>query len=319
MTSLRGTSARALIGLIALIFFTAASCSESKEVGAAQVKEELSPDQAPEITVALKRKEEAERIVCLGGTITETVFALGRGDWVVGVDTSSSHPSAVEGLPKVGYHRAFSAEGVAGLEPTLVLHTEETGSEIALEQIAALNLDIHEIPSPHDEDSAVQSIRTIGQLLGASERAELLIQDLENDLDEVQGLVAKDTRRPTVVFLYGRGGGIMMIAGQNTSAQHIIELAGGENPEFDFESYKPFSSEAFIKLDPEYILMMTHGLESVGGKEAVLDLPGVNMTRAGKGDGQIIHIDDLKLLGYGPRMGQAALELFEAIHPEINK
>ena len=307
------------MGLIVLSFFIAASCSESNDVGAAQIKEEHSQEQAPKITAAPKPKEEAERIVCLGGTITETVFALGRGDWVVGVDTSSSHPSTVSGLPKVGYHRAFSAEGVAGLDPTLVLHTEESGSETALEQIEALDLHLHEIPSPYDEESAVQSIRKIGELLGANDRAEQLIRSLESDLDGVRELVTKNTHRPTVVFLYGRGGGVMMIAGKNTSAQHIIELSGGENPEFDFESYKPFSSEAFIELDPEYILMMTHGLESVGGKEAVLDLPGVNMTRAGEDEDHIIHIDDLKLLGYGPRMGQAALELFEAIHPDLDR
>ena len=78
--------------------------------------------------------------------------------------------------------------------------------------------------------------------------------------------------------------------------------------------FKPFSNETLIELNPEYLVMLSRGLESLGGHDAVLAIPGVSETTAGR-NRAIIAIDDLKLLGFGPRLGEGALELFHALHP----
>ena len=59
----------------------------------------------------------APRLVTLGGTVTEIVYALGAGDQVVGIDDSSFYPPAARRLPRVGYYRGFAVEGVVALGP----------------------------------------------------------------------------------------------------------------------------------------------------------------------------------------------------------
>lgn len=257
----------------------------------------------------------APRVVSLGGSLTEAVFALGVGEHVVGADTSSTYPSAVRDLPMVGYNRSVSLEGIASLGPTAVIHTEETGPPEALAQLAGLGIELVEFKAPKDVATAKQSLHELGVHFGAEARAAELVQALERDLEELRRQVDADSRRPLVAFLYGRGGGTLMLAGQGTEAQTMIELAGGRFPEVDFQGFKPFSAEAIVEMDPEYILMMSKGLESIGGTAAVHALPGVGLTRAAQ-PGRLVAVDDLALLGFGPRMGRAALELFEAIHPE---
>src|SRR5690606_17405686 len=87
------------------------------------------------------------RLVVVGGALTEIVFALGAGDRVVGVDTSSQHPVDATGkLPKVGYQRQLAAEGVISLGPTKVLLTEEAGPPEAIAQLAAAGVATVSIP-----------------------------------------------------------------------------------------------------------------------------------------------------------------------------
>ena len=293
------------------------SCAQEEELQASSQpaqEEELQassqPAQEEELQVSSQPAQE-ERVVCLGGSITEIVYAVGRGDWVVGTDTSSSYPELVHDLPKVGYHRAFSAEGVMSLEPTLVLHTSESGPQTALDQLENLGVELYEVPKAQDEATAVESILTVGSLLGEDERAGEIVDKLKRDIARVRELRQETQGEPGVVFLYGRGGGTLMIGGRGTTAEYMIELAGCTNLAQDFEGYKPYSSEVFATLDPDFVLMMSHGLESVGGVSAILDTPGVKLTRVNTED-RIIHIEDLKLLGFGPRMGEGALELFEA-------
>ena len=286
----------ALFNCIASLCLCLCSCGSSEELRASG------------------QAEQEERVLCLGGSITEIVYALGRGDWVVGADTSSSYPAEAHELPKVGYHRAFSAEGVMSLTPTLVIHTSESGPETALSQLEELGVELYELPKATDEESAAESILAIGDLLGRVERASELVENLHRDLEHVRDLGRTDQGKPGLVFLYGRGGGTLMLGGRGTTAEYMIKLAGCENRAQDFEGYKPYSAEVFADLDPDYVLMMSHGLESVGGASAILNTPGVSLTRVNAED-KIIQIEDLKLMGFGPRMGEAALELFEATHP----
>lgn len=254
------------------------------------------------------------RLLSLGGNLTESVHALGRGDLLVGVDSSSYYPASMTSLPQVGYHRAFSAEGAASLKPSLVLHTEQAGPPVALEQLGVLGIETVEIRFPDSTEGAFASLRQLGEVLDASAEAEELVASIEQDLATLRELVAADSRRPGVLFLYGRGAGPMMIAGEGTGASYMVELAGGRNLATGFHGFKPFSNETLVELDPEYLVLLDHGMQSLGGLDAVMAMPGVAETTAGR-TGGIVALDDLKLLGFGPRMGEGALELFHALHP----
>ena len=89
----------------------------------------------------------AQRVVALGGAITEIVYALDAGHRLVGVDDSSIYPAAAKRLPKVGYYRGFSIEGVAALRPDVILASDQAGPPAAFEQLKRLGKRVVVLPS----------------------------------------------------------------------------------------------------------------------------------------------------------------------------
>jgi len=267
--------------------------------------------------LALGSTHAADRIVSCGGTITEIVFALGAGDRVVAVDSSSVYPEDATKLPQVGYVRQLSTEGILSVKPDLFLVNEDGGPPETLTQVEQLGVKTLKIDTEHTPEAAAQRIVAVGEALGIKESAQTLADQLTADIKEVQQAVAAMPAKPKVLFLYARGGGIMNVAGTNTSADSIIELAGGTNAVTGYEGYKPLTAEAAVAAAPDFILVTTRGLESSGGVEGVLKQPGLAMTPAGQTEGRIISMDDLLLLGFGPRLGQAAQELSKKLHPTV--
>ena len=259
---------------------------------------------------------DASRIVTLGGSVTETVYALRAGDQVVGVDASSLYPEAATQKPSVGYFRQVPAEGVLALEPTLVLALEGTGPPDVLDQIRSAGVTVRTIPDVPSVDGAKEKIRAIARLVGRTERGNELIAAMEADLDEAQELRRASSTTPSVLFIYARGAGTMNVAGEETSAATMIELAGGTNAVRGFDGYKPMTAESVVAAEPEVLLLLDRGLESVGGIDGLLDQPGVSLTPAAD-ERRVVAMDDLLLLGFGPRLGEAVKRLTQKLHPAL--
>ena len=256
---------------------------------------------------------DSSRIVTLGGTITEIVFALGAGERVVGVDASSSFPEAVNQLPKAAYHRRLSAEGVLSLRPTLIIATTEAGPPEAIQQLKSAGVTILVLSHEPTVENAIAKIERIAAALNVQERGTALIQALKKKLSQVQSSIPQTAAQAKILFLYARGQGTLMVAGQDTAADTMIDLAGGTNAVRGYNGYKPLTSEAAVAAAPDLILLMDSGLESIGGAQGLWQLPGLALTPAGK-QGRVLSMDGLFLLGFGPRLGQAALALNEALY-----
>lgn len=263
---------------------------------------------------ARRAPEPGERLVTVGGPITEVVFALGRGESVVGVDTSSVHPVEATRLPKVGYQRTLAAEGILTLRPTRILLSEEAGPPAAIAQLRAAGIKLDVITCPHTVDGARQKIRKLAELLNTSQRGQQLIAQLDADMRAAEAVPASKAR---VLFLYARGAGTMHVAGRETNVDEMIRLAGGENAAAAFTGYKPFSAEALLGARTDVLLLTERGAESLGGRDAILNLPGLAQLPPERRP-RLITQDDLMLLGFGPRLGQAVRELREKLKtPQI--
>ena len=256
---------------------------------------------------------EAMRIVTLGGTITEIVFALGAGERVVGVDASSSFPEAANQLPKVAYHRRLSAEGVLSLRPTLIIATTEAGPPAAIQQLRGAGVTVLVLPHEPTVEGASAKIERIAAALGVQARGAALMQNLKEELSQVQSSIPQTAAQAKILFLYARGQGTLMVAGQGTAADTMIGLAGGTNAVQGYSGYKPLTSEAAVAAAPDVILLMDNGLESIGGAQRLWQLPGLALTPAGQ-QGRVLSMDGLFLLGFGPRLGQAVLALNRALY-----
>lgn len=248
------------------------------------------------------------KIVTVGGSATEIVYALGAGEKLVGVDTSSVYPEDATKLPQVGYQRTLSAEGVLSLKPTVVFAVPEAGPPSAIQQIENAGIKIVRVSNEPTVEGTKAKIRQIAEVLQSKEKGEEVVKNLENEIAEAEKIVSAQTNKPKVVFVYSRGAGAAQVGGKNTPADAMIKLAGGENPIQDFADYKPLTPEALIAAQPDFILLPSRGLAAMGGMENVLKMPGVSETPAGKNK-KIIAIDDMLLLGFTPRLGSGVKEL----------
>ena len=257
----------------------------------------------------------ASRLVSVGGSVTEIVYALGAGADVVGVDTSSTYPEAATQLPQVGYQRRLSAEGVLSLKPDVVLVSSDAGPPVALEHLKAA-VEVVEVSSAYSVAGAEAKIRTIARILGREDQGEKLVGTLHCDLATAQAALNQVRSQPRVLFLYARGLGTLYVSGTGTAADAMIRLAGGVNAVSEYEDFKPFTPEAVVTAAPDVLLMLSRGLESLGGIEGLLQLPGIALTEAAK-HRRIVAMDDLYLSSFGPRLGAALRELIFHLHPEL--
>ncbi|MYC97175.1 MAG: hemin ABC transporter substrate-binding protein [Caldilineaceae bacterium SB0661_bin_32] len=259
--------------------------------------------------------DDLSRIVTLGGTVTEIVFALGSGDNVVAVDSSSSYPAQVSDLPQVGYQRRLSAEGVLALDPSLILATTEAGPSEAIQHLRDTGVDVLLLESDDSVEGVAEKIRGFAKALGREAEGESLVVRLEADLAQARSYVQSAESQPRVLFIYARGAGAVSVSGQGTGAHTMIQLAGGENAIEGFEGYRPLTAEAALAAAPDVILMFTSGLQSLGGQDDLLEVPGIAQTPAAQ-NGRIVAMDGLFLLNFGPRMGQAVLDLAKQIRED---
>ncbi len=256
------------------------------------------------------------RVVAIGGNVTEAIFAVGAGDLVVGVDTSSLHPPEAAALPKVGDLRQVAVESVLSLRPDMVIATEDAGPPAALMQLRAAGVEVMVFTGAPTVAGARERLTKVGQVLWYPQEAAALVARMDADLAALAKAVAARPERPRVLALYARGADVMNVAGRGTAADHMLALAGATNAVTDFEGYRPLTGEGVVAAAPEVILVPESGLVSLGGIDGLLSQPGVAQTPAGRAR-RVVAMNDVKLLGFGPRTAQAARELAEALHPGL--
>lgn len=250
---------------------------------------------------------EQPRVVALGGAITEIVFALGAQDTLVGVDDSSTFPAAATSIQKVGYYRAIGAEGVLSLRPTLVLASVEAGPPPALAQLRKAGVRVEILPAALTPADAIARIRAAALVLSKVAEGEKLVAGIEAKL---AGLKAEGN--PRILVLFGHGRGSLQAAGKGTAGQAMVELVGATNATDDHNGYKPLTAESVLLAKPDVVLTTVGAMQSAGGEAALWSIPGLAMTPAGKTK-RVVVLDDLYLLSFGPRLGDAAQELSAAI------
>lgn len=254
-----------------------------------------------------------QRVVTLGGSVTEIVFALGAGERVVGVDRSSHRPAEVSRLPKVGNFRSVSAEGVLSLAPTLVIATDDSGPPATLAQLRAAGIEVHLVPTAENLEETTAKIVAVAQALGLDGEGRALADEVATEVRAASQEASSLPHRPRVLFIYARGAGTLFVSGRGTAAAEILRLAGAETAITTFEGYRALTAEAVVAAAPDAIVVPSLGLESIGGVEGLLALPGIGATAAGQAR-RIVTMDDALLLGFGPRLGRAVQDLARQLH-----
>lgn len=257
------------------------------------------------------------RLVCVGGALTEIVYALGASADLAGVDTTSLYPPAAQALPSVGYARTLSAEGILALAPSMVLATEDAGPSSVLRQLENAGIAVHILAANHQFEGLLQRIQKVGELRGRVAEASELQARLRNEWQGVRTSVeAHSAASPRVLFILSHSMSQIMVAGQETSADAMLRYAGARNAMQGFTGFKPLTPEAVIAAQPDIILLTDLGLKAAGSKAAILKLPGLAQTPAGRKQ-RIVSMETMLLLGFGPRLPLALKELDRSLQSAI--
>ncbi len=258
---------------------------------------------------------QAPRVVTIGGSLTEIVYALGQQDHLVGVDLTSQWPPEVKDLPQVGFYKKISAEGVLSLAPTHVFAYGDTEPATAVQQLKDAGVSVTTFGRTPPQEALFDNIAIVGNLLSASEKADQLARQIKSDLGAVAQKVAAKTDKPRVLFLLNYDPSQMLVAGRETVVHHLITLAGGVNVGQELKGYKPLNSEMITSLAPDVVLSVDERWESMGGAEGMKKLPGMMDTPAGAHN-RFVALPGSLMLGLGPRIAEGVQLLVDAIHKE---
>lgn len=234
-----------------------------------------------------------QRIVTIGGDITEIVFALGAGDQVIARDSTSLVPEQVKSLPDVGYMRMLNPEGILSVKPTLIIASELARPSFALRRIEKAGVPVETITGTRSLEAINEKIDAIATLLQKETESQQLKEKLTQSINQI----ATTPIDKKIIYIMSHGGVAPMAAGQNTAADTIITLVGGKNAMQGFSSYRLLSQEGVIASQPDILLVTKEGIKGIGGIEKLWDLPGIKYPPAGKNKRYIV-VDDMGLLGF---------------------
>ncbi|WP_372347330.1 hemin ABC transporter substrate-binding protein [Streptomyces sp. KL116D] len=258
----------------------------------------------------------ADRILPLSGSLSEIVFTLGLGEHVVARDITATFDQAKK-LPVVTRNHDVSAESALALKPDLILAETTTGPVEAMRQIRDAGVPVVVIDPAKGLDDVGTRIQAVADTLGVPAAGRELTQRSEDRITKVREDVPHQGRKPRVAFLYLRGSAsVYLIGGAESGARSLLEAAGAVDAGAASGLRKDFTaitSEALAKAAPDAVLVMTKGLDSVGGVDGLVRIPGVAETPAGV-DRRVVSVEDGVLLNYGPRTDQVLRSLVDQLY-----
>ena len=257
----------------------------------------ISQDDVRSISLTAKAPLTVSRVVVLANGVAEIIQSLNAQSIIVGRNISSTEDSLSD-IPIVTSGHQVLPEKVLALKPDLVLIDASTGPKAAIETIKSAGITVIETPESWSLKDLPIKVRAVGRAIGAQNQAEELVKQLNKSLD---ASMVKNS--PRVAFLYLRGtSSVYLIGGAGSGADSLLTAIGAIDVGAQTldRPFNTLTAESLAELNPDVILVMSKGLESVGGIDGLLKLPGVAQTRAGK-NSAVIDVDDSLLLSFGPR------------------
>lgn len=269
---------------------------------------------------------DTSRILALDGTgsLASIVFGLGFGDSVVGRDLTTGFESAKH-LPLVMDGHSLNAESILEINPTIILTDYSVGPYDVQLQMRNAGIPIVFFDPAANIDDIPRLINDVATVLGVPELGDDYVADFDRRLAETEAKIAtlipeREEDRVRIVFLYMRGNaGIYQMFGDEPDGSQgaagvLIDALGGIDVagEQDWVSGS-LTAEGLMKLEPDMFLMLTLGLESVGGVDGLFEVPGIAQTPAGERR-RVVDMSDYVIFTWGPRTPEVLEALAEAIY-----
>lgn len=292
-----------LFAVIALLLLSGCASPATKN------SQSISQESVTSVSIVNTTTFSVNRVVSLANGAAEILNALNAKSILVGRDISSTE-AALQDIPIVTSGHQVIPEKVLALKPDLVIIDASTGPAAAIKQIKSAGVKVVQTPESWTLADIAVKVQAVATAIGASAQGELLIEKLNKE-----SIANKVSGKPKIAFLYLRGtSSIYLIGGPGSGADSLIQGIGAvdigaqalKNP------FNPLTAESLARMNPDVLLVMTKGLESVGGVDGLIKLPGVAQTTAGK-NRAVIDVDDSLLLSFGPRTPSLLNQLAAAV------
>jgi iron complex transport system substrate-binding protein len=294
------SGARLAFRLVAAVLLIAvASCSNRRaELPAART---LTDELGRQISVV----PSPGRIISLAPSVTETLFAIGAGNSVVGVTTFCDYPPEAASVAKVGDTQRPSIERIIALKPDLVIASTSSQLETFVSRLGDLGVPVF-VSNPRDLRGVVTSVEAIGDLTGRKNEGMEVAAGLRSRIETVRQRI-DGLERPRVLLVLG--GEPLITVGGTTFVNDLIEMAGGRSISAGQRSeYPQFSLETAIAQQPE-VIFLQNGNE--GLPERLKQTPAAR-------HGRVYKLDDALLLRPGPRLVDGLEQMADRLHPEAS-
>ncbi|MFO7802266.1 MAG: cobalamin-binding protein [Desulfovermiculus sp.] len=253
------------------------------------------------------------RIVSLAPSITESVFAVGRGESLVGVTRYSDYPGQAQSLPSVGSYVNLNVEKIVSLQPDLCLATKDGNPYPVIRQLEQAGIPVYAL-DPRDLPAVMDTLLKLGQLLDAQDKAQEVVAQMRRELQELQALVDQVTDRPKVFFQIGISP--IVSVGTDTFIHELITLAGGVNVAAGSVQYPRYSREDVLVFNPDLILINSMSKEE-DLVQAEIDrwqeFPQIDAVA----DSRIHSLDASLFNRPTPRLTRALRTLVHLFHPQV--
>ena len=299
-------SLRALV-LICLLLVCACNAGRPARENATATRE-ITDDAGRRVSLP----ERVDRVISLAPNLTEIVFAVGAGDRLVGNTTYCDYPAEAKPIAKVGDSLQPSLERIIALRPQVVLISTASQLEVFTQQLRNQNIAAF-VTDPHNLEDVFRSIEQIGQILGQTEQANLLVKKLRERTSAVEKLV--QDAKPVRVF-YQASEEPLYTVGRDAYITDMIRRAGAVSVTADVPGAWPrYSKESALAAKPEAIILPTGGSMGAANSSVTDALRNSPAALAGR----VYKIDGDYLARPGPRLIDGFEAMARALHPEAFK
>lgn len=251
-----------------------------------------------------------QRVITLAPNLTEFIYDLGLDQYLVGNTTYCDYPVDATRIEKVGDLLSFNFEKILTLKPDLIFITVEGNTKETYDKFRELGLKVF-VSNPRGFQGIKKTYLDFANIFGIRNKAEIRIEEWNSTIAEIKE--ATDTlTKPTVYCAIELKP--IMVAGNNTFINEIIEICGGKNLAADLQqNYPVLSREEILRRDPDYLLFTAHMNERV--ENIINTYPEWKSLHAVKN--RKVLLIDRNLFGRpGPRFVEAVETLFKLLHPQ---
>lgn len=296
---------------LAAILFMAALSGCATQITAV---EEIS--NAESVSIVGQEVPQVQRVIALANGSAEIISGMGYKNILVGRDIASSDPS-LNSVEVVTSGHQIVPEKILSLSPDLVLIDDSSGPQSALTALENAGIKMVLISQAWTLIDIDKKISEVAAAIGTVETG----RDFTKALAAVGNQAAPISPGTRIAFLYLRGtSSIYLIGGKGSGADSLISAIGATDvgAQTLANPFNPMTSEALARLNPDVFIVMSKGLESVGGVDGLLALPGISQSMAGK-NRAIVSVDDSLLLSFGPRTPSLITRLAQSVEKVLNQ